>query len=1149
MAPKKCLRCGQPHATLQNKCKGAPTWEGFPDGPAYQALGDKKECKDAIRSAEGGKLYNGQTLTKQMLEAFFCKAFDMAAPGASEQSTTMQSTTMQSTTTQDDTTQPNTTQHGTPSVPQSAADNITPAMQKLSLGVTPPWKLQFLSDTKLASSVKFEETDIDVLSNYQGNQLADKVKTSSQRGTTGKAISIITNYVSVDKVPGQLYVYDVKYVAVDDPVDGREVKRRTEKRNVFEALKALPPFSESDGIRKHWATDFNTVWSLEPLSFGNSTSPPVPKQMYPVAAVEYRKVSGRPATLDRVEFTFSGMLDFTDPSDTQSLLNPGLAPNAKGASVHIAALNGLVSKHATSALNSIIQVGPNKFFLANGFKPMAHPTYNVPAPFNAHRGYYSSIRPGSEKVLLNVSAKSGTFINLMKVSTFLAAIKHEDYKDYGDGESLLINRSVRICYDRTPLSDDFDPNHNDNRHKIISAFGELPPKEQKFWHGEEGKKVKISVRDYFVKELGSTEPSAAWNCVNVGVVPRRRLNTSTQTYEDDPATVGKEIWIPADFLELDPNQPFSRQLSPRDMEAMLSAAQHRPAQLQSLIVNEGFRVLGLNQAVQLAELGLNITPKLLEIPGRMLPPPTILFGKAATAKINAASWNLLDDKLRKDVHFVKSDDSKVTGVTHGVFVFDLFQKTIGDQAQGIEVLMTDRLRAHGVSVPAGAKTGYIHIDIDLKAQAKTDKLVATNVLIQCKAWGNPQLFLILLDDINSDNYAKMKRVFDQYLGFHSVCLTAPKCSIKDNRTKTLKYVEPTQQLLSNLALKYNLKLGGQNHRIMTVTGKALKGAFDDVLIDTMVMGADVSHAPSQMSDCPSVAAVVGSAGRDFTTFPGSMRLQASGQEEIEELKEMVAERVVAYAEARQDKQLPRHMIFYRDGVGEDQFDMASSVEIPEVKAGFALARAQLKQRGFPVHGAELMLTFIVVGKRHHTRFFCTDEKQSTMDTKNKRYNGNVQPGLIVDSVITRPPVDGRFDFFLQSHQALKGTSKSAHYIVLEKDPKSVKFTVDALQQVTHHLCYNYARATKGVSYAGPAYYADRLADRGTHYLKGYTTGRSMPQWLKTDAEKNGQKAGLKAYQKRVAEEITKLPEWNLRYNHGARKNPWHPNFDKIMFWL
>lgn len=47
---------------------------------------------------------------------------------------------------------------------------------------------------------------------------------------------------------------------------------------------------------------------------------------------------------------------------------------------------------------------------------------------------------------------------------------------------------------------------------------------------------------------------------------------------------------------------------------------------------------------------------------------------------------------------------------------------------------------------------------------------------------------------------------------------------------------------------------------------------------------------------------------------------------------------------------------------------------------------------------------------------------------------------------------------------------------------------------------------------------------------------------------------MKVYEKKVAAEIAKSSAWNPNLNSAdetvrERKNPWHPDFDKVMFWL
>jgi len=55
------------------------------------------------------------------------------------------------------------------------------------------------------------------------------------------------------------------------------------------------------------------------------------------------------------------------------------------------------------------------------------------------------------------------------------------------------------------------------------------------------------------------------------------------------------------------------------------------------------------------------------------------------------------------------------------------------------------------------------------------------------------------------------------------------------------------------------------------------------------------------------------------------------------------------------------------------------------------------------------VTFVVIQKRHHTRFFPTDSKFAIK-------NGNILPGTVVDKDIIHP---FQFQFFLASHTAIQ----------------------------------------------------------------------------------------------------------------------------------
>lgn len=113
---------------------------------------------------------------------------------------------------------------------------------------------------------------------------------------------------------------------------------------------------------------------------------------------------------------------------------------------------------------------------------------------------------------------------------------------------------------------------------------------------------------------------------------------------------------------------------------------------------------------------------------------------------------------------------------------------------------------------------------------------------------------------------------------------------------------------------------------------------------------------------------------------------------------------------------------------------------------------------------------IIVGKRHHARFYPTEV--SGADSK----SGNPIPGTVVDRGVTSVY---DFDFYLQAHAGLKGTARPAHYYVIHDEHS---FGADELQEFTHQLCYLFGRATKGVSICPPAYYADLACERGRCYV-------------------------------------------------------------------
>lgn len=135
------------------------------------------------------------------------------------------------------------------------------------------------------------------------------------------------------------------------------------------------------------------------------------------------------------------------------------------------------------------------------------------------------------------------------------------------------------------------------------------------------------------------------------------------------------------------------------------------------------------------------------------------------------------------------------------------------------------------------------------------------------------------------------------------------------------------------------------------------------------------------------------------------------------------------AEKKQTNKAPKRIIFYRDGVSEGQFKQVLDKELPLVQGqsgtlsvGMYSLLIQDSSAACKELGISPKITVIIVGKRHHVRFFPAPNVADR--------SGNCPAGTVVDRDVVHPT---EFDFYLQSHGGLLGTSRPAHYSVLHDE--------------------------------------------------------------------------------------------------------------------
>jgi len=565
--------------------------------------------------------------------------------------------------------------------------------------------------------------------------------------------------------------------------------------------------------------------------------------------------------------------------------------------------------------------------------------------------------------------------------------------------------------------------------KAIFKVGTTSARNTKFLCEEMGGVV--TVEQYFLKKYN------------------RKLKHPVDLPVIDIGSAKKTVWIPAELCDIIAGQPLGR-LSDKETAQMIRYACNPPRVNAETILGQGFPTLGLNPAASpIGGFGISIDPEMAVIPYRELPPPRLSY-RDGKANVNNGSWNILKVKFHRGA-----------AVSNWwlLVVRDGVNKIDGPQDPKLKILVEGfaaKCRSSGMPMPEGRPRLLVvplpppHTDPTRTNAVESIRSTLLNELRE-KRGQKPSFVLVLLEKRDNYIYPGLKRIGDVELGIPTVCMQLDKALNERGQ----------DQYFSNVALKVNTKLGGMNHLLEEHAMKWLTKKM------TMMVGIDVTHpGPGSREGTPSIAAVVASVDDSFVQFPASMRIQKSKKEMLDELRDMMVERLLVYE--KKNKALPQRIFVYRDGVSEGQFDQVVQEELVQILEAFK--KLETKERKLKVYRPQLSI--IICGKRHHARFFATDGLQADK-------NGNTRPGTVVDKGIT-DVFD--FDFYLQAHAGLQGHAKPTHYTVVYDENQ---LSADELQKGTHDASHLYARATKAVSLIPAAYYADLACERGRCYLNDF----------------------------------------------------------------
>ncbi|KAF2483953.1 Piwi domain-containing protein [Neohortaea acidophila] len=1002
---------------------------------------------------------------------------------------------------------------------------------------------------------------------------------------------IVTNYMNIS-LPAKMYVYKVEMIrAKPTSAPNILVKRFADKNAVIESIARTTGHALNANITK-WVTDGDLIWSRDRIfpssrEDGNHQGPILVDSQ---PRIRYQNECGKVLLVEEVNFYEWNPIS-CNMSMTELVQLPSPAvPGENDSAVLLRGLNAFLTAYARQRDNITFASG-NKGYMMNKPRKLSDCIDVVP-------GFSLSVRPGVDQLLMCINTAHSPFF---KPGLSLQYIIEKSGRGLGILRRALKGVKVRINYSiRAGWSPREDVRFVKKIGKLIAvqACDESQARDA-------AANALPTVQQLFTKP---TQTQRAHPCYPLNPLRLESRSFAVQVATDSRPDSTDTEWYPASVLVVEPNQPWHGDLTGFETSNMIKTAQMNPQDNQSKILNEGLMMLGLDPPMQTEltrQFGMATGTQLIKVDAVWLTTPRIQYRTAksksngvdlqvARFKQESASWN-----LGNGAKFFACNGM----VPNGLPILDLFPNSQMTRQELMDLhkfmdefrkQMGEALQTLGLNPPKdGSAVKWNTGSNTLTMRGVLDyERVLKDIFERGLAMSPGQTLTVVLKEKDFEVYSRIKRVADLKLGAHTVL-----CRKRRNFNV---------QCAANMAMKYNLKRGGTNHALE-------EGAFADLrhnkVADTIVIGADVTHPGAGASPgTPSIAAVVGSVDNNFTHFPGSMRLQRARKEDIVELGDMVKERLIDWAKKNGDK-LPTRMLFYRDGVSESQYEKLRTYELPQIQKGFNWAaeylaweangcRPGMQQTSLgsltpamtvqphPNQSRSLdasrnpwppathkkgedekfedntgrnenfKLTYVVVGKRHNTRFYPREQNNPRDSIQERNGQGNVMPGFVVDSTITHPH---SFDFYLQSHCPIQGTGRSAHYFVLRNE---MNLSTPQLQDVTNRLCHVYARSTTAVSYCAPAYYADRLCDRGRAYLRPWLTNQNdQASGLYRPAERRQDQTPTQ-YNDMVKDELRDDPNWRPYHNAAypgqlnppmkygfTRRNPWHANLDDTMFYL
>lgn len=381
----------------------------------------------------------------------------------------------------------------------------------------------------------------------------------------------------------------------------------------------------------------------------------------------------------------------------------------------------------------------------------------------------------------------------------------------------------------------------------------------------------------------------------------------------------------------------------------------------------------------LQKYGLQVSKARTVVQGRLLTPPKVQYGTGVATPGTSGRWDLKGKKfLLPNSAPLKSWSVTVMSgkrggkpdkstIEHFIKEFVKIYKNHGGRVENA---------SPALNLGQGDDTGKIVTDAWNMAGNQSNS--------------RPQILVFILPDKDSVIYGRIKRSAECRYGVVSgrktrfTMLWHKANFLQVSQCMQYSHVQKCQaQYISNVLMKFNSKLGGTTCRAIGPKSGGPTGLFTQ---PTLVIGADVSHAApgQQQASMAAMTASMDALGARYAAVCESNGYRVE-MIETENINNMLKPLIQHWVQSVGNGRFPSRILYFRDGVSEQQYSHVLQQEVADMKALLKTANP----------GLNIPFVVVIGGKRHHVRFF---------PEKGDR-NGNALPGTLVESGAVSDPHD------------------------------------------------------------------------------------------------------------------------------------------------